>query len=381
MNNNIKIIIVFIFLVTLIFVSQFLVIKLSPKESVSFKQNQAVKSCTKWHPGNYVLIDPFTNKKFLQFGPSGEADYKNIIWDEKYLEEFLISLGDDFKGVEIPVLWRTVEDSKGGYNFNFLDTAMRLAKKSNKKVFFLITERVFNSSIKPVPDYIYEGNEYGGGAFSFSGNGQVAAIWNNEVQKRFYELITKLGERYDIEPNFEGVIFAENALNISPLPVGASPENYLVYLKGRVEVAKQAFPNSLVFQGFNWGYENILPEHSLINGVGFHGPDLVPDSERKTNKKRIPAYDYYPLYAGRIPLASDVQSPQLKIKGEWGNFTLGGIYNMGNNTLKLNYIFWAALDWGPNYYNFSDVKSFIKEKNGQINNTACPSTLLPCCVE
>jgi hypothetical protein len=336
-------------------------------------------SCTKWHPGHYALLSADSDKKLFTTDPTKLADYADLNWNESYLTTFLSGLGDNFKGVEIPVIWRTVERSKDIYNFDYTDAAMRAAEKSNKRVFFFVTERNFNSTNRPVPDYLYQDAQYGGGAYNFSGAGQVAAVWNSAVQQRFYELIKKLGERYDNQNNFEGIIFPESALNISPLPAGATVANYSSYLKGRIETAKKYFPTSIVLQGFNWGYEDVIPQNSLTQGAGFHGPDLIPDIGRKSSQKRISAYTYYPLYAGKIPLAADVQSPELKPTGSLGDFTLESIYQMGTGTLKLNYIFWAVFEWGPKYFNFSDIKPFINGKNGEIKNTACPSAIAPCC--
>lgn len=336
-------------------------------------------SCTKWHPGHYVFVSTGSDKKFFSTDPAKVTDYVNLNWDESYLSNFLSGLGDNFKGIEIPVLWRSIERSENVYDFTMIDAALRAAKTSNKQIFLFLLERSYNSPNRPIPDYLYNDSKYGGGAYSFSGGAQVAAVWNDEVQKRFYALIKKLGERYDGNANIEGIIFPESALDISPAPAEATTEKYDAYIKGRIEAGRQSFPNSQVFQGFNWGSENIITSNAIANKSGFHGPDLIPDTERKIGKKRTPAYNYYPLYAGKIPLASDVQSPQLKPNGDWGNFTLEGIYSMGVDTLKLNYIIWSVFEWGPNYYNFSDIKPFVNSKNGEIKNTACPSAIAPCC--
>jgi hypothetical protein len=336
-------------------------------------------SCTKWNPGHYAFISTGSDKKLFSSDPATISDFANLNWDETYLTSFLSGLGKNFKGIEIPVLWRSIEKSENVYDFTMIDTALRAAKASNKQVFLFVLERGYNSSNRPIPDYLYNDNKYGGGGYDFSGNAQIAAIWNSEIQKRFYELIKKLGERYNNNANVEGIIFPESAISISPIPTEFTLENYNAYLKGRVETARQAFPNSQVFQGFNWGGESVITNNAIANKAGFHGPDLIPDAERKIGKKRIPAYDYYPLYAGRIPLASDVQSPQLKPVGDWGNFTLEGIYSMGVDTLKLNYMIWSVFEWGPSYYNFSDIKPFVDSKNGEIKNTACPSAIAPCC--
>jgi len=318
-----------------------------------------LKTCIKWNPGNYVLVDLFNNPNRL--------------------DSLLSEMGNNFKGVEVPVLWSKIETSEGVYDFQYIDSIMNSVKASNKQVFFFVSERAFNSDILPVPEYIVTDKKYGGGAYKFSGNGQIAAVWNEAVQLRFFELIRKLGERYDSQINFEGIIFPESALNITPLPIGATQENYSKYVLRRVEIAKQAFPTSIVLQGFNWGLEKIIPQHAMENKVGFHGPDLVPDSQRLTTKKRIPAYDFYPEYSGKIPLAVDVQSPVLKHNGEWGDFSLEEIYKMGVETLKVNYIFWADLNWGKNYKNFSEINKFISEKGGNFQNVSCPSSIGVCC--
>jgi hypothetical protein len=115
-------------------------------------------------------------------------------------------------------------------------------------------------------------------------------------------------------------------------------------------------------------------------GIGMGGPDLIPDKERAQERPRIPAYSLFSRYAGRIALASNVEAPQYM--GHVGNKIIGtltpkGIYDMGRDTLKLNYFFWATCDWKSLSFTFTgDVLPMLKDKHAVED--LCPGNLRPC---
>lgn len=322
--------------------------------------------CVKWNPGHYVLL---INK-----------------YRKKDPENFIASLDKNFKGVQMRVYWRDLEVEKNHYNFNKIERIVAILKKYDKRLFLQIDERMFHSDERPLPDYLYKEPEYEGGAEPFGRDkkkGSVAKIWIPTVLNRFNNLIEALGNRFDREPAFEGINFPETSIAIHRWKAkNFSKTKYLNALKLRLQAAKQAFPHSVVIQYVNFLGKNKEELEGFIRycyetGVGIGGPDLVPDIGRHKNQKRIPAYSYYPFYAGKMPLGVAVQQPELTRK--WGIFTLDAFWDMGINTLKLNYIFWLSMDWRKLTHSFSrDITPYIKKKEGKINSQ-CPENLALCC--
>ena len=329
-----------------------------------------VIDCVKWTPGHYVYL------------PQGLK--------KKNLEDFIAGLDQVFKGVQVTVSWREMEVEKNHYNFGQIEKLIEVLKKNNKKMFLQIQERSFKEGEIPIPDYLYKEPKYQGGVTPLAAPyrikkgkpvGSVAKIWNKNILERFNRLIEALGNRFDGEPAFEGINFPETALPINRKQTpDFSDVNYLEAIKLRLSTSKKAFKKSIVIQYINYMEKNNLEEllqYCYKAGVGIGGPDLVPDNGRHEKKARIPAYDYYPAYANKMPLGVAVQPPNFTHMK--GIFTLDAFWDMGVNTLKLNYIFWAAVE-GKNFtHSFSrDIVPYVNKKSGKIN-TDCPENLGNCC--
>ena len=329
----------------------------------------------KWHPGHYALPLDHT---FLTIN-------KNPAAAEKF-ERLVASLPDEIIGVQGGAYWSMLEPKEDIYDFSLIEEQLRICTKYKKYFFCTISEKQFDGKTNPVPDYVTNEPKYHGGLIPFKdGHGSQARIWDSLVLERFNKLIAAMGKQFDNKLYFEGIEFVETALNID-FGVEFSPAEYVNALKQRLTAAKKAFPTSVVIQETNWlpgaSKGQLADFFQFCNkiGVGIGGPDLIPDAERVPERPRIPAYEFFPQYAGKMPLASDVQSPQyLGCFGKKiiGTLTPEGIYNMGVNTLKLNYIFWGVCDWKNTNFTFSqDVIPYIKHMKGKIN-TDRPANLKP----
>ncbi len=326
----------------------------------------------KWHPGHYAL---YMDRAFVEV-PQSHAQYRELT--ERF-ERFVAALPDEIIGVQGPAYWGMLEPDKDRYDFSLVEEQLRIASKYGKRLFFTLSEKSFVEKRKPTPAYLESDPVYGGGVIRFENSrGSQARIWNPAVLERFNRLVVALGKRFDREPNFEGIEFVETALNVNLAQDKSSAAEYLDALKTRLIVAKKAFPLSVVLQETNWfpGHDQRRMMEDFFKfcfetGVGIGGPDLIPDAERAAERPRIPAYEFYPRYAGRMPLAADVQVPQYTGRmgdKKLGKLTASGIYDMGVNTLKLNYIFWAAYDTKDANFIFSkEVIPLLKEVHGRIN--------------
>ncbi|MBU1289796.1 hypothetical protein KKG85_00940 [Patescibacteria group bacterium] len=318
-------------------------------------------TCKKWNPGHYIL-------------PTSEEDLDEI-------ELILSNPLNHIAGLQAYFTWRQLETEKGVYDFSKIEEMLELVKKYNKHLFVQVSDRTFKAGEKPVPDYLYEDPIYNGGIELFtSGKGSVSRIWDPNVNERFNLLILELGKRFDDKENFEGIVFEESALDIDTTTAeGYSVEKLVDGIMHRNNAAALAFPNSVVIQYMNYGPSEFINlfEYLYLTGVGTGGPDLVPDKGRFPEKQRIPAYDYYPLYAGKMPLGVAVQTPNLMKdeRNKKGIFTLDGFWDMGLNTLKLNYIFWSFVEQPWHKFSFTnDILPYINEREGEIND-GCPENM------
>lgn len=343
-------------------------------------------ACLKWNPGHYLL-------------PTKQ-------WTVEKVEGVLSDPGNHLRGLQIGVAWRSLEPSKGVYDLTPVRDALEIVRKHHKQLFVQVADRVFNSDDRPVPDYLYEDPLYNGGVEQFQHKrGSVARIWDPVVMERFNLLVRELGTAFDDDPNFEGLNFGESALDIDTKNArGYTDQALAAGMISRIDAAVAAFPTSVVIQYMNYGPPELVQvvEHLPGAGAGMGGPDLVPDEGRFDYKPRIPTYNYYPTYAGKMPLGVAVQTENF-LRPEWffeycpthataaicaqrdgnyvkrkGDFTLDSFWKMGLDTLKLNYIFWAGIDkWDRYRYGFmEDILPYINQKKAEINSS-CPENHEP----
>lgn len=333
----------------------------------------------KWHPGHYALV---YDHRFLSM-----ADNPGLILE---FESWVASLPPEMKGIQGGAYWTNLETDKGVYDFRLIDIQLEICERYNKQLFCTVSEKQFNMPWSPAPEYI--SSEYDGVVPMTPSNGQAARIWDPGVLERFCLLIDALGERYDDEAFFEGIEFIETSFSCDPAAEearGYGVNDYIGAYQTLLYRAKRAFPDSVVIQELNHlpsrGSDNEITMAEFAAfcdsiGVGIGGPDLFSDSQRNPAHNRIPSYEYFPSFSGKIPLASDVQYPEYAGtmwyhgKQTWfGNFTPQGMLDMGINTLKLNYIFWCAVEKDTNTrFGFtSDVIPALQKNNWPIH-TAWP---------
>lgn len=319
--------------------------------------------CKKWNPGHYIL-------------PTSEEDIDEI-------ELILANSNNHIAGIQGYFLWRDIEIKKDVYDFAKIKELLNIVKKYDKQLMMQISDRTFKSGEKAVPDYIYDDLKYSGGVEPKipAPRGEVSRIWDPAVNERFNKLLEELGKQFDDDRNFEGVVLEESALGIDKNAPGFSWEAYADGLISINKAAVDAFPNSVIIQYMNWAPDPFLDyviEQLYVMGAGMGGPDLVPDKGRFPEKQRMPAYDYYSKYAGKMPLGTAVQTPNLMKdeKNTKGNFTLDSFWDMGLNTLELNYIFWSFVEEPYHKFSFTnDVLPYINERGGEINDN-CPANRL-----
>jgi len=351
----------------------------SDRKPVMTSSNEITR-CSKWHPGHYLLITRDTTRSEV--------------------EEILSNPNNYITGVQIGYYWYDLEPQKDKYDFSRIIAHLEAIKKYNKQLFISFMDRNFDPKDRSVPIYIINDPEYHGGVEPTNDGGFIARLWDPLVIQRSNKLIEEMGKHFDKDPNFEGINFDESSLNIDITKAhGYSHQAYADALKNRVDSAHKAFPTSTVIMYMNYGPPELLKviEHMAKVGVGMGGPDLEPDKGLFPYRLRTPAFAYYPKYAGRIPLGTAIQyanmlrpdyfqeycpsHPNAPLcrkdkRGNYvkrkGDFSLDGFWDMGLNTLKLNYFFWGMYNGREFKFQFyKDVLPSINSRKGEINK-ACP---------
>lgn len=349
--------------------------------SYSLASTPAPPQGKKWSPGHYALV---YDSRFLSM-----VDNPALIAE---FDSWVASLPPGIIGVQGGAYWRDLEKEKGVYDFRLIDIQLEICARYGKKLFCSISEKQFNMPWSPAPRYI--STEYDGVVPMTPSTGQSARIWDTRVLERFCLLIDALGERYDSHPSFEGIEFMETSFSCDPkveAQRGYRTNDYITAYITLLTRARKAFRNSVIIQELN-----DLPSTGAVDeitmadfvaacadiGVGIGGPDLYPDTQRNPKRRRIASYDFYTDYAGKIPLACDVQYPECAGKMwyqgnvTWfGNFTPQGLLDMGINTLRLNYIFWCAVEKTPQTrFGFTRDVLPVLAKNRWPIHTAWPES-------
>lgn len=313
---------------------------------------QSGGDAVKWNPGHYLL-----------------AGYARTSFPE-------IENRKHFKGAKVEYNWADLETAKGKYDFSGVERTLRALQKDGKRLFLTVRYKTFNTHARSracAPDYLHNNN---GTVVKLDNliNGQdprcTAAVWRPHVADRLIALIRALGERFDDEPYFEGIIFPETALGLGNLDIpDLTKETYPKQLKRILAATKEAFPSSVIYQHGNW----IIGGHAVTNdlmafahklGIGFGGPDLMPSRHTESTVNHA-------KYAGKMPLSIDNQRAN-RVAGS----SVERAYQYAVNDpdgLHANHIFWAARASSP--WDFAvDIAPVIEGHNGRIN-TGCPENL------
>jgi hypothetical protein len=302
----------------------------------------------KWNPGHYSFVH--------------SSDAFDKIYDQPH-----------FKGAKKRYYWDSLEKEKDVYDFSEIEADLNVLQAHGKRLVLMLQDKGFGGGKTRVPAYLLNEPAYGGGVEPYTKGGYTVRIWDPVVLARENALLTALAKRFDDEPFFEAVVFPETAVAIDKQKaIGYTPEAYFQALKDRMTHAKKVFRRSNVLQYANWlgnppdGLQQIF-EHAYQIGAGIGGPDVVPDNAPgRSQRGRVKAYDLYPQYAGKIPMGTDVQTPSLG--GKEGTFTPKELFDMGIDTLKLNYMFYMAVE-APRYTpGFStEWVPYVNSQSGRVN--------------
>ncbi|MDA6072615.1 hypothetical protein NJT12_23625 [Flavobacterium sp. AC] len=278
-----------------------------------------------------------------------------------------------FQGAQIVYTWRSLEPTKGQYDFSAIrEDIAYLNSLGGKKVWIQLQEKSFAPNIKNVPDYILEDPIYEGGilkqsmlsaperdpnkAITDDEYGWSSKMWMKPVRDRFQKLILALGNEFD--GKIEGINFSESSIDIGTentdeamsFPADFSPRNYIEAIESNMVVLSKSFRESTAMVYLNFLPDEWLPwdDKGYMRGLfakakklkmGVGGPDLMPYRKSHMNQ----TYGFFKEYPDDLVKAMAVQDGNLRQINPQTNKknTVKDILEFAKNYLGLDYIFWV----------------------------------------
>jgi hypothetical protein len=339
----------------------------SPDAPADAGSDDAGPELTKWNPGHYI-----------RFAGSDSLTRMDAIVAEEHV-----------RGALLQLKWRDLEPSKDSYDLSLIEGALDLLRPGGKHLFLLIQERSFGGGCAsvPIPDYIQQDPEYDGGFVAMT-NGCVAKFWDEEVLARLIALYAAIGNRWDGDAGFEGVVTPESAVAV------ANPDELPAHdlLQGTIRVLATGIhgvlPRSHHIVNMNWlsgagsptAYMEEIAQHVADLGSGGVGnPDTVPCRYYGTCAAGyIPVYDIHLAFQGTIAIGPSAQTAQLQYD------ETEAVFDLAVNVFEANYVFWDESFWSVDDgfiagYLDNEVLPTLANHQGAIN-TSCPTSLAPCAV-
>jgi hypothetical protein len=331
----------------------------------------------KWHPGHYMML------RSRHRNPTVELREIDAIGNEPALQ-----------GVLVVWLWSDLEDGKGQYDFSVIDTYLKRLKAQPlpKRLIIRIEERAFNTTTgTSVPAYLKTDPAYNGGEAKMA-NGTVARIWEAPVMDRLIALHQALGQKYDEDPNFEGISTEETAIGFStaaPAPASFSNAALLAQLERLGGAARTAFSRSNVFMTTNYlGSDDQMTDlirYSIANHLAVGGPDTWGRAFIDAGKRTLQSDMIVrgarggPDLRGVVAIKSEVEDTELG--GYIGAFAPADLYDVAFNTMRANYMAWDRNDYSgaPIERWDTGILPFIRSIKGKTV-ADCPSSFNGGCV-
>lgn len=279
------------------------------------------ESARKFHPGHYVSIAKLTAAK-------GVRTVKE----------------PGVTGVQLRYRWSELEPREGSYDFDVIGRDLESARRSGLQLVAMIEDKSFDRRMPTPPDLA-------GQTVPTRNRGFTAIRWDPKVEQRFTRLLAALGDRFDCDPNFEGIALQESAPSLDPttlLQTNYTPEKYRDVLQRTLESASASFPTSRIFWYMNYlpgGQQYIadIARASVGSGVVMGGPDVLPESA--TLSRRV--YPLYQEFKGRLKLFGAMQFDSFRHRRSGGPasdgssyWSMDDMYAFARDKLHVDYLFW-----------------------------------------
>lgn len=279
--------------------------------------NAEAAEMKRWNPGHYLTL----------------AEYETVDRTVQEIEKFSQPEYRNIKGVKIKLHWDDFQSQPGTYDWEKFDRYID-AVPEGKQLFVLTLNRDFQKACNSgarLPDYIINHPRYPAVEL-INVDGCVAQFWQEEIMDEYIGLITAIGERYDANPKFGGLMIEETATNVdySAWADTRLAFNNLMFeqLVRMHQIGGQAYQQAFLLQKINFlvgdhpDYEGergqcglLIPLTEVImhEGGGVTNPDSVPWRfvAEEDPCRSLPAYEIYRTYKGQLPIMVGNDTSQL----------------------------------------------------------------------
>jgi hypothetical protein len=296
------------------------------------------------------------------------------------------------RGVVVRYSWGELEKSKGAYDFSNIQQILNDVSDQGKRLIILLELKAGTAKTLDivVPDYMKTA-AYDGGFYTYSNRhvtGRGIKLWNPQVEERFRALVRALGDRFDNNPNFEGIGFPETAMGNPKTPISESKKD--AYYRNLLELntfASENFPNTMTFQFMNYPRDTVGSYINTFKNTGgaVGCPDVFlqePGLLCKGTPNTQPClYTYYPKLSGQLPLVVQIEHANyLNTRYDNSGYkpSVSELLKFARDNLDVNYIFWVRT---PEY--FPKVKELLNFRDQSSTpsgglKSACPSAYPGC---
>jgi len=326
------------------------------------------RTTIKWYPGHYVINQPYDN------------------WSTALVDE---AAGiKAVTGIKLRLTWKSLEPTRGNYDFGNLDRLLAYCKSKGLRVFAEVQERNFGGTNPGavLPAYLAnEANANGGWYIKPNNTGVMARLWVPAVMDRYIALQRALAARYDSNDYFAAIGTEETAPDLGGvIPSDYTQAGWAAQLKRFATVSAGIWVHTPVMIKTNSlsGQLAGIINHSYLNRVGVGGPDVLPPPQGVSGDTIIRGVSSDTAsisvlsYLGKTSISYDVQTPELG--GKKGAFSPTQLADFCVLTQGCNFMSWVhstgtPVDW-PN-----DIKPYLAA-NPRPTVQACPENFKGGCV-
>jgi hypothetical protein len=300
----------------------------------------AAEAARKYHPGHYIALGR---------GDSSQAT-------------MTASVKPGVTGIMKRYTWRSLEPSKGNYDFSAIKRDLDWASAYGMKLVVMIEDKTFKLE-RPNPAYLDSltpRNRAGG---------YTVVRWNPTVVARMKALMQALG-RFDSHWAFEGVALQETALSFDD-PIlnkyAYTPEKYRDAYIGILTAGANAMPRSRMFWFMNFfprrqDYIGTVAAAVADKGVVMGGPDVLPDNAAL---KKL-TYPFYDKFKDRMPMFGQVEAmcySHLHTTSGYKTkyWTMAELFRFARDRMHADYMIWVRMTKPtvPGGYDWTDALPVI----------------------
>lgn len=255
----------------------------------------------------------------------------------------------DIKGAQVIYNWKSMEPSKGVYDFTKIK--QDLAFLNGKELFVQVQDRFFDPNARNIPQYLLEDPIYEGGlerqvdSEPGAKGGWIAKQWVPAVRERFQALLLALAQQMD------GEIYGVNLPETSG-GVNLTSELCDRYFDAEMENAlygRSVFKKSTFVQFVNFwpcetsnsrNYMGRAFKMAVDNDLGLGGPDVRPWQPYQMEN----SYKFFNKDKNDLKtIAMAVQQPDLRFKNKTTGkpFTMEEFRGFAVDYLGADIIFWT----------------------------------------